>query len=33
MTQMLKARQGKITEEMEMVAISEGFTPGYPAPE
>lgn len=29
MTQILKARQGKITEEMEMVALSEGFTPEF----
>lgn len=29
MTQMLKARSGKITEEMEMVALSEGFTPEF----
>lgn len=29
MTQMLKARAGKITEEMEMVALQEGFTPEF----
>ncbi|HEY5557748.1 B12 lower ligand biosynthesis ThiC-like protein BzaB [Acetobacterium sp.] len=29
MTQMIKARAGKITEEMEMVALQEGFTPEF----
>lgn len=29
MTQMLKARAGKITEEMEMVALQEGVTPEF----